>query len=264
MVGYTLRQERERQNLTIEDIEQGTSIRASYIEAIENGEYDKLPGAVYTKGFIKNYAKFLGMDADAAAKEFAKDLAELAGETTTEAPEETKDAPPAPEKKPKPKTENKPVGYSIQDKGRSSSVLIVAAVVLIAAIAGGLWSWLTSSEGDVANVNPPPAQQTTQPVEPEPADNPTPVANANPVPPPSDKVEVQARFNDRCWALVTVDGAVVQEGVIEGGQTLSWEGKDNITFRLGNAGAVEFFQGGKSLGVQGAIGDVVDRTFTRN
>ena len=270
MVGYTLRQERERQNLTIEEIEQGTSIRASYIEAIEAGEYDTLPGAVYTKGFIKNYAKFLGMDADAAAKEFAKDLAELAGETTTEAPEETKEAQPVPEKKPKPKTESKPVGYSIQDKGQgSSSKLIVAAVVLIAAIAGGLWSWLSGSEGDVATVNPPTqqqTQQTPQSVEPEPApvDNPTPVANANPVPPPSDKVEVQARFNDRCWALVTVDGAVVQEGVIEGGQTLSWEGKDNITFRLGNAGAVEFFQGGKSLGVQGAIGDVVDKTFTRN
>ena len=44
MVGYTLRQERERQNLSISDIEQGTSIRALYIEAIENGEYDKLPG----------------------------------------------------------------------------------------------------------------------------------------------------------------------------------------------------------------------------
>ena len=76
MVGYTLRQERERQNLAIEDIEQGTSIRASYIEAIENGEYDKLPGSVYTKGFIKNYAKFLGMDPDAVVKEFAADIAE--------------------------------------------------------------------------------------------------------------------------------------------------------------------------------------------
>ena len=47
MVGYTLRQERERQNLSINDIEQGTSIRALYIEAIEAGEYDKLPGTIY-------------------------------------------------------------------------------------------------------------------------------------------------------------------------------------------------------------------------
>ncbi|MBR6889330.1 MAG: helix-turn-helix domain-containing protein [Selenomonadaceae bacterium] len=265
MVGYTLRQERERQNLSISDIEQGTSIRAVYIEAIENGEYDKLPGAIYTKGFIKNYAKFLEMDVEAAAKEFAADMAELSAESAAvEATEEKKESAPVPDKKVEPKRENKSVGYSIYDGERSSSSkLIVAAVVLIAAIAGGLWSWFTSSsEGDVAQVDPPVKQ--VQPVEPQPTPEPTPIANANPVPEQkTDGVAVQARFNDRCWALVTVDGEVVREGVIEGGQTLTWEGKENISFRLGNAGAVEFFQDGKSLGVQGAIGDVVDKTFTR-
>ena len=40
MIGDTLRKEREKQRMTIQDIEDGTSIRASYIEAIENGEYD--------------------------------------------------------------------------------------------------------------------------------------------------------------------------------------------------------------------------------
>ena len=89
MVGYTLRQERERQNLTIEDIEEGTSIRALYIEAIENGEYDKMPGTVYTKGFIKNYAKFLGLDPDATVKEFMGDIAELSAEKEPPATEET-------------------------------------------------------------------------------------------------------------------------------------------------------------------------------
>ncbi|MBE8948978.1 MAG: helix-turn-helix domain-containing protein [Quinella sp. 3Q1] len=264
MVGYTLRQERERQNLSISDIEQGTSIRAVYIEAIENGEYDKLPGAIYTKGFIKNYAKFLEMDVEAAAKEFAADMAELSAESATvEATEEKKESAPVPDKKVEPKRENKSVGYSIYDGERSSSSeLIVAAVVLIAAIAGGLWSWFTSSEGDVAQVDPPVKQ--VQPVEPQPTPEPTPIANANPVTEQkTDGVAVQARFNDRCWALVTVDGEVVREGVIEGGQTLTWEGKNNISFRLGNAGAVEFFQDGKSLGVQGAVGDVVDKTFTR-
>ena len=270
MVGYTLRQERERQNLSISDIEQGTSIRALYIEAIENGEYDKLPGTIYTKGFIKNYAKFLEMDVDAIAKEFATDMAELSAEAeAAEAATSTEENTSAPEKKVevKPvKPERKSIGYSIQNEERgSSNKLIVAAVVLIAAVAGGLWSWLTSSESDVAKVDTPVKQE--QPVAPEPAptSDPTPVANANPEPKPqSDKVEIQARFNDRCWALVTVDGAVVQEGVIEGGQTLSWEGKENITFRLGNAGAVEFFQDGKSLGIQGAVGDVVDKTFNRS
>ncbi|MBR3051419.1 MAG: DUF4115 domain-containing protein, partial [Selenomonadaceae bacterium] len=211
------------------------------------------------------YAKFLEMDVEAAAKEFAADMAELSAESAAvEATEEKKESAPVPDKKVEPKRENKSVGYSIYDGERSSSSkLIVAAVVLIAAIAGGLWSWFTSSsEGDVAQVDPPVKQ--VQPVEPQPTPEPTPIANANPVPEQkTDGVAVQARFNDRCWALVTVDGEVVREGVIEGGQTLTWEGKNNISFRLGNAGAVEFFQDGKSLGVQGAIGDVVDKTFTR-
>ena len=267
MVGYTLRQERERQNLSINDIEQGTSIRALYIEAIEAGEYDKLPGTIYAKGSVKNYAKFLGLDTESVAKEFANDLAELSADAAANTPVETENAEPVPEKKvePKPiKPEKKMPGYSIRSKNRSSSgLLIVAAVVLIAAIAGGVWSWLSNSDSDVATVNPP-VQQTqpavTEPVE---SENPEPVAKANPAP-KNDAVIVQARFNDSCWTLVTVDGAVVQEGIIEGGQTLSWEGKEKINFRLGNAGAVEFFQGGKSLGILGGVGDVVDKTFTRS
>ena len=263
MVGYTLRQERERQNLSIEDIEQGTSIRALYIEAIENGEYDKLPGTVYTKGFIKNYAKFLELDADAMVKEFMSDIDELAGTPPAPVEEETPAKIPEKKSEPKPvKPEKKPLGYSVQGENRSKSgMLIIAAVVLIAALAGGAWSFLSSSDGEVVKVEPPP-QQVQPAVPEEPAENPAPIANANPA--PAENVIIQARFNDRCWLLVTIDGAVVQEGVVEGGQTLTWEGKDNINFRLGNAGAVEFFQDGKSLGILGAVGDVVDKTFTRN
>ena len=264
MVGYTLRQERERQNLSVNDIEEGTSIRATYIEAIENGEYDKLPGKVYTKGFIKNYAKFLGLDTDAVAKEFAADMNEL--ESTPETPQDAEESTKQPEKPAEVKSvkqERKPLGHSVQEtNSRSSSKLIVAAIVLIAALAGSAWAFLSNSDDEVAKVNPPAQEQPVKP-EPVPENKPAPVANANPEP-KSDKVEVQARFNDRCWVLVTIDGAVVQEGVVDGGQTLTWEGKDNITFRLGNAGAVEFFQDGKSLGVLGGIGDIADKTFTRN
>lgn len=70
MIGDTLRAEREKQNLTIKDIEKGTSIRSLYIDCIEKGEYQQLPGEVYTKGFIRNYANFLKLDADAAVKQY--------------------------------------------------------------------------------------------------------------------------------------------------------------------------------------------------
>ena len=59
MVGDILRSEREKQGLTIKDIENETSIRALYIDAIEKGNQKALPSEVYVKGFIRNYAEFL-------------------------------------------------------------------------------------------------------------------------------------------------------------------------------------------------------------
>ncbi|MCR5833714.1 MAG: DUF4115 domain-containing protein [Selenomonadaceae bacterium] len=270
MVGYTLRQERERQKLSIEDIEKGTSIRALYIEHIENGEYDKLPGMVYTKGFIKNYAKFLNLDPEEIAKEFVKDVRE---ENDTAAPANTgegdNNSETSAESKPV-KPVKKPLGHSVENDNKgSSNMLIVAAVVVIAALSGMAWSWLSGTGEEVATVKPQQQQATAQ-TEQTPVANNTvepvaenlPAAENLPVNNP-DKVNVQARFNDRCWVLVTVDGNVVQEGVVDGGQTLSWEGTKEVSFRLGNAGAVEFFENGQSIGALGAYGDIADKTFTR-
>ncbi len=65
MIGDLLRAEREKQNLSVKDIEKATSIRALYIDAIEKGDYKTLPGEVYAKGFVRNYANYLKLDANA-------------------------------------------------------------------------------------------------------------------------------------------------------------------------------------------------------
>ena len=70
MVGDILRSEREKQGLTIKDIENETSIRALYIDAIEKGNQKALPSEVYVKGFIRNYAEFLRLDADLLARQY--------------------------------------------------------------------------------------------------------------------------------------------------------------------------------------------------
>ncbi len=63
-IGEEFRRERTRKGLTYKDVEQVTHIRAIYIEAIEEGKFDVIPGKVYVKGFIRNYAKFLGLEGD--------------------------------------------------------------------------------------------------------------------------------------------------------------------------------------------------------
>src|SRR4051812_20893200 len=63
-LGSELRAARESRDLTLEQAEHQTRIRAKYLEALEEGNYSILPSAVQTRGFLRNYARFLTLDAD--------------------------------------------------------------------------------------------------------------------------------------------------------------------------------------------------------
>ncbi len=71
-LGAYLKQERENQGLSLEDIQQKTKIGISSLEAIEAGRINELPHPVYAKGFIKNYAQCLGLNAQEWARAFAQ------------------------------------------------------------------------------------------------------------------------------------------------------------------------------------------------
>jgi len=60
-LGQLLYRQRIRRKLSLEDIERATKIKSSFIAAIERGEYNKLPSPAYAKGFVTNYASFLGL-----------------------------------------------------------------------------------------------------------------------------------------------------------------------------------------------------------
>ncbi len=62
-IGEIFKQKRLHGNITIADVEKATKIRKTYIEALEGGNYDKLPPAAFTRGFVKNYSEFLGLPA---------------------------------------------------------------------------------------------------------------------------------------------------------------------------------------------------------
>ena len=62
-IGAYLKEERKRQGLSLEDVQEKTKISLNSLEAIEEGQVSELPHPVYVKGFIKNYAQLLGIDA---------------------------------------------------------------------------------------------------------------------------------------------------------------------------------------------------------
>ncbi|MGH7359578.1 MAG: helix-turn-helix domain-containing protein, partial [Candidatus Rokuibacteriota bacterium] len=63
-LGEVLRTAREAKGVDLARVERDTKIRVRYLSALETGEYRDLPGSVYTKGFLRNYGAYLGLDAD--------------------------------------------------------------------------------------------------------------------------------------------------------------------------------------------------------
>src|SRR5205807_4709960 len=71
-IGSTLREARMRERIDISEVEARTKIRAKYLRAIENEEWDLLPGPVYAKGFLRTYGDFLGLDSRMLIDEFKR------------------------------------------------------------------------------------------------------------------------------------------------------------------------------------------------
>jgi len=69
-IGSSLREARERRGLSYADVESGTKVRSRYIKALEDERFDILPGPTYTKGFLRAYADFLGLDGNLYIDEF--------------------------------------------------------------------------------------------------------------------------------------------------------------------------------------------------
>jgi len=71
-IGSTLREARMRARIDISEVELGTKIRAKYLRALENEDWDLLPGPVYVRSFLKTYADFLGLDSRLLVDEFKR------------------------------------------------------------------------------------------------------------------------------------------------------------------------------------------------
>ncbi len=68
---------RERKGVDLYRAERDTKIRARYLAALERGDYKELPGAVYTKGFLRNYALYLGLDPDDVLLQWRRERGEI-------------------------------------------------------------------------------------------------------------------------------------------------------------------------------------------
>jgi len=90
-VGEKLRAAREAQGLTIEEIASSTRIPKRHLATIENGDYDGLPAPTYSAGFIKSWARRLGLDGQALSDQFRVEMGGLSVQPSQSLPYEPAD-----------------------------------------------------------------------------------------------------------------------------------------------------------------------------
>lgn len=252
-LGERFRAAREARGLSLSDVAEQIRIRSVYLGAIEDENWAAIGAPVYTRGFLRTYARFLGLDPEEVVSEFN-------GGSGSAAP-----APSAPGASTSSYSEARP---------RNLSPLIwIASLVAVALIAFVFYNEVTMRERQApaaavlpsntpAVVSGSDASAATQATSPSPAasSDASPAASAGPAATPGANT-LEVRLSQASWVRVAVDGSVSMEGTFPAGTARVFHGK-NAVVRIGNAAGVDVLVDGKSVGKLGAAGDVVERSFT--
>ncbi len=282
-VGELLRRERLRQGLELPQVAERTRINLSYLEAIEAGDTDSLPGAFFYRAFVRQYARLLGLD----EAHLEPALSELREQAEAEQPRPMLQPPPPPYDVPPMPT----AGRRISGPKPSSIILLIAVIIGCSGIYA-LWqrtrrmefttpapsqaetqtpptkaqplpqvpqaapSTPSSAEApkpsETPAAQPPVAAPPTQPSEtPKPPPQPPP-----PEPAPADaKLNIEITASDLVWISATADSKKTT-GVLKPGQTRRLAADERASLFIGNAGGLEIRVNGKPIGPVGPHGQL--------
>ena len=278
--GEYLKRERESRNISLEEIVQTTKISRRYLIALEQDLFDQLPATTFTKGFIRAYAKHIGLDPEDVILRYL-DIYE--NQVLADQP-----------------------GWRGRESRKWLFFMIGAAILVALLLVAGILIWrsvqteeaepdlprsleiLEEEEAQIRQlreelglVTPEPSAPSPQEEAPhpdkgsaEPSATP-PVAPSSPqatiesepgkapVPPESEGITLQANALEQAWMEVTVDEGVPHEVLLKKGETVRWEGGTSISLVIGNAGGVSLTLNGEPVGQLGPSGKVVRKTFIR-
>ena len=265
-IGRTLRETRERLGLTLEEAERTIRIRASLLGALERGEFDSLPSATQARGFLHNYAEFLGIDPEALLRQYdestqPKRRRSLVARGSSK---------PADNKKTKRQT-RMPSWFSTDIFVIATITLGVIVVLgwggrkLFTSISSGEDAAAVESSADAisqptATYTPSPAVSTladlTQLTTEEPTATPTLILNV------LDQVNLQVIAERESWVQVLVDGKEAFRGRMRAGEQSDYLGEERVELFTGNGGGIRVIFNGQNQGLMGYIGQVVIRVWT--
>lgn len=239
-VGQMLRLAREEKEWSLLETEEITKIRVRYIQALEEEEFGILPGATYVKGYLRTYAKQLGLNPDEIIELYSISI----------------------------KPEVAPVIEVPESIAKSRPFwvrpVVIGSMALAAiALAIGIRT-LSQPKGtqDPAYTSPPlisaPAPETTTPP-PSVSEVPEQTYSSPPdvVASTQDGLTAQLVFTQACWLEVQIDGQAPFQGTFAAGTSKEIKGTDKIELvSIGNAGGLTVTLNGKTLPNLGNSGEV--------
>jgi len=252
---------REAKGLTLEEAAARTRILPQYLKAVEENNYARLPDEVFAKGFVRSYARILGLDEAAVIRKFDESGGQFYAK----------------------RAERETLRQKLEEEERRKKVNrnIVVGVVGVALL---LLFVLIGRDRDrsegLPDLEPIPSDSRQVP-----APTPPPAEPAEPVNEPAPRlapgqVEVERNFSgalplegvapddrkklvldieavERCWIRVQTDRAASQEVMLNPGERVRWKAQERLALTLGNAGGVRVMLNGKLEGPFGVRGEVV-------
>jgi len=241
-----------------EQLAAATKVSLRHLDALESGRFERLPAAVFSKGFVRVIALHLGLDADRSTAAFRHVYARWEAEKAEVKSGETTSA-------------RLRLSQPRRAVSSSTTVRALGIAILLAAVTGGAAFLRTRGSARRASLASAPVVRAES--GPASLALPPAVAAATVALPVGAPVNSSAsarsgrtltlRFKDECWAEVLVDGKVVVRGLFPKGAKREFAGGSTFTLTLGNAGVVEVAVDGRSLDPIGGEGEVVKNYVIR-
>lgn len=252
--GDELRREREIRGISLKEISDATKISKRFLEALERNDHKTLPAPVFTRGFVREYSRYVGLNADELVSRYNSAVQK---DDRIEKPPEMQKYPQTPVRditpKPPPKRGIPPV-YARFNLNAVAALFIAVVLVVVAA-----WA-IRQKRFDLDGLAETPANvplTTTRAAI-------TPPVLAPPV--PDDSVlRLAVEAVDNSWVTLDADGKPVMNAEMVRGESRTFEAKETFRFRtIGNAAGLSLTLNGTVVPVLGEDGEVIkNRIFDR-
>lgn len=210
-LGEKFRQAREERGISVSEVAEQTRISSHYLTSIENDDYKTLPGGIFNKGFVKSYAKYVGLDENEVLQDYSRLVADAEDEDIEHAQAYRPEV--------------------LTDDRTAASMLptIVFAGIILALMTGGILfvvNYLQSTDGEsLAQATPTPGPANTSDIP----------VTSNLAQPTSDRITVQLKaVAEAVWTSYSVDGAAKTQ-TLAPDESVTLEAKDSFKLSYSKA-----------------------------